>query len=302
MFEDQGLFRTLMDSLHEGVYFVDPNRVIQYWNKTAEQITGFTPEEVVGKRCADNVLMHVDQRGRGLCRGRCPLAATMDDGTGREATVFLHHKDGHRMPVRVRVAAVRDSAGAIIGGLETFADATAQLAAMDELEDLKQMALICPLTGIGNRRYAERVLAQRVREASEEGTRMAVIFADVDHFKKFNDTHGHQVGDVVLKMVAQTLSGALRASDFVGRWGGEEFVVILPRLKPTELDAIANRLRLLVESSSRETSEGRICVTISMGAYLCAPEDTAEAAVAGADALMYQSKQEGRNRVTTNAG
>ncbi len=301
MFENRELFRTLMDSLHEGVYFVDVNRVIQYWNKTAEQITGFAAGEVMGKRCADNILMHVDQLGQNLCQGQCPLAATMEDGTGREATVFLHHKDGHRMPVRVRVAAVRDDAGAIIGGLETFADASAQLAAMDELEDLKQMALICPLTGIGNRRYAERTLFQRIEEARRDGTRLAVIFADVDHFKKFNDTFGHQVGDVVLKMVGRTLSGALRASDFAGRWGGEEFVVILPRVKPGEVAGIANRLRLLVETSSRETSQGRICVTVSMGAYLCNQEDTAESAIRGADELMYRSKNEGRNRVTTNA-
>jgi diguanylate cyclase (GGDEF)-like protein len=220
---------------------------------------------------------------------------------GREATVFLHHKDGHRMPVQVRVAAVRDNDGAIIGGLETFADASAQLAAMDELEDLKQMALICPLTGIGNRRYAERVLAQRVEETKRDGTHLAVVFADVDHFKKFNDTYGHQVGDVVLKMVARTLSGALRASDFAGRWGGEEFVLLLPRIKPVEVESIADRLRRLVETSSRETSKGRICVTVSMGAYLCGPDDSPESAIRGADELMYRSKSEGRNRITTNA-
>jgi diguanylate cyclase (GGDEF)-like protein/PAS domain S-box-containing protein len=301
MLKDEALFKTLMDSLHEGVYFVDPQRKIQYWNLAAEKITGFSAEEVMGRCCADNILIHVDDEGRSLCQGLCPLAATMRDGKGRDETLYLHHKDGHRLPVRTRVSAVHDEEGIIVGGIETFSDASTEVSAFAELDELKQAALMCSLTGVGNRRYTEKELQRELTEIRGNSSHLTVLFIDIDHFKSFNDKYGHAVGDIVLKLVAKTMSKVLRSCDFLGRWGGEEFVVILPRLKPSEIDTIANRMRALVEKTSRDTSKGKIAVTISVGAYLCDSQDTLETVVKSADELMYVSKNQGRNRVTSNA-
>lgn len=298
--EDSELFKTLMDNLHEGVYFVDSERSIQYWNKGAERLTGYAADEVVGSSCYDNILMHVDQNGKELCDNDCPLVGAMCDGKQRDERIFLRHKDGHRLPVHVGISPIRDEDGAIIGGIETFYDDSVVMAALDEAERLKELALICPLTGVGNRQYTEEILHQRFDEMKRTDTRLAVLFIDIDHFKKFNDTYGHQVGDVVLKMVANTMAGTLRSYDFLGRWGGEEFVAILPRIKPMELQGAAERIRTLVEQSSRKISENKINVTISIGAYLCQPQDTIDSIVDSADKLMYESKDKGRNRVTTN--
>lgn len=299
LFADNLIFKTLLDNVHDGVYFVDPKRRIRYWNRSAERITGYAAAEVVGHSCADNILMHVDESGNQLCKGHCPLAATIKDGEQRQARVYLHHKEGHRVPVQVSTAQIRNENGAeVLGGLETFYDATAMMAALEDIDDLRSQALICPLTGVGNRKYAEQILEQKVEEMKRLHYALAVIFIDVDHFKTFNDKYGHDVGDVVLKMVARTLAGGLRGGDLLARWGGEEFIAILPRLPKPEVGRLAERLRILVENSARDVSKGKLSVTVSAGAYTLRLDDTPKTAIANADKLMYQSKQQGRNRVT----
>lgn len=294
------MFKALLDNLHEGVYFVDTHRQIQYWNKGAERISGFTAEEVVGKRCLDNVLMHVDCRGNSLCQTKCPLAATINDGQDRQVQLFLHHKEGHRVPVRVSIAPIRDEQGSIIGGLEAFHDDTPVMSALKQLDDLRQTADLCPLTGTANRGYITRVLTQRLAELKDRRETLAVQFIDIDHFKSINDRFGHAIGDVVLKMVARTLAGAMRSYDFLGRWGGEEFVAVMPGLKPIYLAETAERLRALVETSSMSISNGLVRTTVSIGACMARSGDDITSLVARADQLMYTAKNNGRNRATVD--
>ena len=298
LFGNDRLFRTLLDNLSEGVYFTDLHRRIQYWNRGSERITGYCSEEVLGRCCADNILMHTDLEGKSLCQGFCPLAATMRDRESRSATLFLLHKEGHRVPVSVTTAPIADQGGKIIGGLETFHDVTTEMSALAQLEVLRSQSLLCPITGIGNRRYAEQILESKLAEMKRNEGTLGLVFIDIDRFKSINDRYGHNVGDVALKMVARTLANAMRTYDFLGRWGGEEFVAILPNHHKPQLAAFAERLRALVEKSSAKVSKGSLVVTISVGAVLARPDETIDAFVARADALMYQSKQAGRNRVT----
>jgi len=124
---------------------------------------------------------------------------------------------------------------------------------------------------------------------------------DVDHFKQFNDTFGHNIGDAVLRMISRTIRYALRATDVVGRWGGEEFIAILYDMQNMDaLNIPAEKIRALVEHSLLDVNGSRLSVTISIGGTLLHADDTAESLVQRADELMYQSKQAGRNRVTTS--
>jgi len=298
LFQNNALYRTLLDNLSEGVYFTDTHRRIQYWNKGAERITGFTAEEVMGRCCANNILMHTDLQGKSMCRGFCPLSATMKDSQPRSEKLYLHHKEGHRVPVFTTTAAIKDEQGVVVGGLETFHDVTTEMSALAQVEQLKSQSLLCALTGVGNRRYAEQMLETKFEEMTRNAATLGLIFIDIDHFKSFNDTYGHKVGDTVLKMVARTLANAMRNYDFLARWGGEEFIAILPNLQKPQLYTFAERLRALVEKSSATISQRKLIVTISVGAVVAHPGDKIEEMVARADALMYQSKQEGRNRVT----
>src|SRR5689334_15269715 len=115
----------LLELLFDGLYYVDRNKKISFWNKAAEKITGYERAEVTGFCCADNILRHIDDEGHELCLDGCPLSATLFDGQVREAHVYLHHKRGHRVPVSIRVTPIRDAEGEIIGAAEVFADNTA---------------------------------------------------------------------------------------------------------------------------------------------------------------------------------
>jgi diguanylate cyclase (GGDEF)-like protein/PAS domain S-box-containing protein len=289
----------LLDGLFDGVYFVDAERKITYWNRGSESLTGYSACEAVGKHCFDNFLAHVDETGCALCTNSCPLADTIRDGQRREAEVFLRHKLGHRVPVCVRAAPIRDGLGQIVGAVEVFSDVTAKKQIERRVHELEGMAFRDSLTGLPNRRYMELKVRQAVEEAQQFGRSFGLLMLDIDHFKQVNDLRGHDAGDAVLKAVSETLRMGLRGEDVVGRWGGEEFLVLLPDVGASGLHDFAERCRGLVGESGVLVGETRVSVTISVGATLVAREDSSHGAIKRADMLMYFSKSGGRNQTTT---
>ena len=288
----------VLENLHDGLYCTDTHRVITFWNHAAERITGYTAAEVLGRSCAANILVHVDTDGRSLCRGLCPLAMTMADSVGREAEVFLRHKDGHRVPVLVRTGPLKDRQGQVVGGIELFTDLSNILANNSRVRELEQLALLDNLTQLANRTYLLREIEARFEEMRRYGIPFGLLFMDIDFFKRFNDTYGHDVGDEVLKLVANTFVANSRAFDVYGRWGGEEFVGVIRSIDAEDLAALGNRMRVLVNQSFLMHDEARLGVSISLGATVAKPDDTAESLIKRADQLLYRSKKEGRNRLT----
>lgn len=304
-------YRGVLDHLYDGVYFVDRRRQITYWNKGAERITGYSAAQMVGSRCSDGLLMHVNECGQQLCGALCPLLATMRDGIPHEAHVFLHHAQGHRLPVRVRAAPMVGPDGTMSGAVETFSDNSALIAALQRITELDDEALRDALTGVGNRRFADGRVHAAVSQAGEQarltgehgdGLQTGLLFVDLDRFKSINDRFGHLAGDQVLAMVGRTLTANLRTSDVVARWGGEEFLAIVANVDAGRLLAIAEQVRMLVSNAALMIADDAIEVTVSIGATLIRSDDTAESLVSRADQLMYASKQAGRNRVSTDCG
>jgi diguanylate cyclase (GGDEF)-like protein len=244
------------------------------------------------------LLRHVDVNGRELCLEGCPLSAAIIDGKPRESNVFLHHKQGHRVPVSVRTSPIRNDHGKIVGAVEIFTDNSSTMQILREFEILKSEVYRDSLTNIGNRKYGEMNLASRSYDWQEHDIPYGVLFMDVDHFKLFNDNHGHKTGDKVLVMVANSILESLRKMDVVARWGGEEFVVILPGATYVIVTAIADRIRMLIENSFIMAADKKLQVTVSVGATVSRPTDTTESVVQRADELMYASKAAGRNQVT----
>ena len=298
--DPSNLETSILDQLNDGVYLVDRDRKITYWNRGAERISGFSAAEVIGSRCSDSLLIHVDEEGASLCHGACPLAYSMNDGQTRETNVYLHHKDGHRVPVNIRTSPLRDARGEVLGGLEVFAPTGDSDRLEEELESMRRLALFDPLTEIPNRRYAEMTLRARQDEFSRYDWPYGVLLLDVDHFKRFNDEHGHSTGDAVLRMVAQTLSVNLRSFDQVGRWGGEEFLVVSARTDRDMLHRLAERLRHLIEASGLSVEERLLSVTVSIGAASIRLGESSQSLVDRADACLYRAKRNGRNRAVTD--
>ncbi|MBD3266764.1 diguanylate cyclase [bacterium] len=298
MFQNESLYKDILENLYDGVYMVDTHRKILFWNGTAETITGYTKEEISNSYCWDNLLRHIDQDGNSLCRNDCPLSKTIVDGERREADVILHHKDGHRVPVSIRIAPIKNEKGEILGAIEIFNENSTRTHLIETLEELKEMALLDPLTHIANRRYIEQVLDTKLNELKRNQWPFGILFIDIDHFKRINDTHGHPIGDQVIKMVSSTLTANSRSIDVVGRWGGEEFIVVLSNVTKERIQDIAERLRIFVEHSGLEVDDESIQVTVSIGGTIAVPNDTMDSIIQRADECMYHSKENGRNQVT----
>jgi diguanylate cyclase (GGDEF)-like protein/PAS domain S-box-containing protein len=291
-------YKNIIDNLYDGVYFVDRDRRITYWNKGAERIAGYSASQVIGRRCRDNLLNHVTANGVLLCQDHCPLAAVMEDGKPREAEVYLHHADGHRVPVMVRATALRDEEGNIIGAVESFSNNSTVVNTRRRLSELDRLARTDSLTRIGNRQHIEGRIRAAIAEFENSQSLAGLLFMDIDQFKRINDTYGHDVGDMALCMVANTFRLALRVTDSIARWGGEEFVAILYDISnETTLCATAEKVRSLIETSSLDIGGNSLTVTASIGATLLYSNDTPESLVRRADGLMYRSKEAGGNRV-----
>ncbi|BCG47145.1 diguanylate cyclase with PAS/PAC sensor [Citrifermentans bremense] len=298
MYLSKQSYKKIIDDLRDGLYIVDREGKIVFWNRAAERISGFSAEEVVSKRCADNILCHVDDQGQNLCNNCCPLVSTISSGAVNDAELYLHHKNGHRIPVSVRVVPLTDDKGEVIGGVEMFSDSSNKTANELRLQELEKLALLDELTQLANRRYLERELEARLEEMSRYDIPFGVLFMDLDDFKKVNDELGHDTGDRVLSFVGRTLSANSRPFDLYGRWGGEEFVGIVRNVSAGNLKHMGQRLRKLVEKSFLLVGEERLRVTISIGATMALPGDTIQSLLQRADLLMYQSKAAGKNRLT----
>ncbi len=294
MFNQNETFVYLLNNLADGVYFTDLEGRITYWNKGAQQLSGYSESEVMGKMCSENILMHMDTTGRLLCLSTCPLRDAMQDGQPREAEIYMHHKNGSRISIHVWVAPLKDDAGRIIGAVEAFSDNTAKTQMAEKLSQMEQLALLDPLTSLPNRRYLDSYIYSCLEEFQRGGWNFGILYMDVDDFKSINDRFGHETGDLVLKMVARTLDANSRYFDVVGRWGGEEFIAVIHNVNERSLTESAERLRTLVEQSSL-TEYGSLHVTISIGGSPAGEGDTAETVLNRADANLYKAKQSGKN-------
>jgi diguanylate cyclase (GGDEF)-like protein/PAS domain S-box-containing protein len=292
-------YARLLDSLHDGVYFVDNERRILYWNKGAELLSGYTAEETVGRLCAENLLEHVDSKGCALCMGGCPLSEAITDGRTHESDIFLRHKQGHRVAVSVRVSPITDAEGKIAGAVEIFSDLSVKKSFERRVIELENLAFLDALTGVHNRRYIELKVAQTIQEVEQFGRRSGVLLFDVDNFKNVNDRYGHQVGDQVLMAICNTLNKNQRLGDMLGRWGGEEFLLIVRDVNPATLAACAERCRALVASTFVILEDGgQVNITASVGATMLRNGDTGAAVIKRVDELMYKAKSGGRNCVS----
>jgi diguanylate cyclase (GGDEF)-like protein/PAS domain S-box-containing protein len=302
MVDNLRLYRDVLDTIYDGVYFLDRQRKIFFWNKGAERITGYQAADVMGRSCADDILCHVDKQGRHLCREGCPAADVLNDGQRREAEVYLLHKNGYRKPVRIRVAPIEDASGRLVGAMEVFSDDTSPENLRRRVALLERLSSLDPLTQLPNRRSMEATIASRLAETQRYAVTFGVLFVDIDHFKSVNDTHGHETGDHVLRIVAKTLARSLRPFDLSGRWGGEEFLAVILNVDAAHLGVVAERVRALIAETRIPLEEDYLSVSVSIGATLARPDDSPEALLNRADQLMYQCKTEGRNRVCLDNG
>ncbi len=278
--------QAIVDTVHEyAIYTLDASGRVDSWNASGERLFGLDAPDAVDRTLDE--LIRVDDLGELL-------------GTARRAgwhSVETWSTAGPDGPFFTdsNVSALADISGNVDGFSVITRDATEML---EREEELRRQADTDPLTGAVNRRgFASR--AERLLETCRRNqVQSSVMMVDIDHFKDVNDTHGHDVGDVVLQAVTEVLQRCTRALDVVGRMGGEEFAILMPG---AELAGAAHRAEILragIEALRVEIGSGRtLNVTASFGVAVCAGD--LDEALQQADEALYSAKESGRNRVAS---
>lgn len=288
----------ILDRLFEAVYVVDKEHSIVFWNEAAERITGYLRAEVLGKRCSEDILLHVDEQGHTLCASECLTKRTLNDGQSHEAEIYSFHKDGHRFPVSIRSTPLFDADGSVAGVFKVFIDKGDSRSLRERLDELERLALLDSLTRLPNRRFLEEQIKSALKRLQRLSVPFGIIVMDVDRFKQVNDENGHAKGDEALVLVGRTLSHTARSFDIVGRWGGDEFLAVISNADIETLGKVAERFRALVERSRLKAGDKTLSITISLGAAGAGPDDTVHTLFDRADKMLYKSKKEGRNRAS----
>lgn len=174
----------------------------------------------------------------------------------------------------------------------------------EHLDLVRLESLTDPLTGVANRRYFDQFLSRALSEAERAQTPISLLLADIDHFKRFNDEHGHQIGDQVLRLIAAALKQTVKGQDFVARYGGEEFAVVLPNSSEHQARAVAENIRRAVaahEIIKRPDGANLGRVTVSIGVAKLSAGMNIQSLVEAADACLYAAKRNGRDCVVVES-
>lgn len=294
------VFRQVLEAANDVVLITKANSIdapgpeIVYVNAAFEKLTGFSKEEVIGK--SPRILQGPNTSTE--ARERIRLALMNHQAV--RTTICNYSKQGDEYWLDISIIPLLDDNGVVTHFAAIERDVTEQKMTNDRLETLSK---IDGLTGLLNHRafHAEGQLEmQRRRRISKKTSGFSIIELDIDHFKKVNDTYGHDIGDSVLKQLGKLISDAVRQIDRAGRVGGEEFCIILPSTTLSEAQEIAERLRQTIAEHYFLSGSTRLKITASLG--FAAQNDEQEdytTTLKNADKSLYRAKREGRNRVCT---
>jgi diguanylate cyclase (GGDEF)-like protein/PAS domain S-box-containing protein len=301
---------TALRSAANGIVITDRAGVVTWVNPAACAITGYDADELVGQHT------RVLKSGEHPAEFYAELWRTVGRGETWSGTIVNRRKDGTLYDEEQTIAPVVDESGALTHFIAIKQDVTArrrteqalartreELAArVAEIEALnralREQAVRDPLTGLHNRRYFDETIAREVASSSRAGEPLALLAVDIDHFKAVNDDHGHAVGDRVLTAIAAVLGARVRASDLACRFGGEEFVVVLPGAGLPTATRRAEALRRECAAARVDSGRGApVRVTVSIGVAAARPGEPIDETLARADQALYAAKGAGRDCV-----
>jgi two-component system cell cycle response regulator len=286
-------FSELFENVPIACFTVDIEGSIREWNLAAQQLYGYTKEEVLHQPFYTRVF-----RGASASKMHEILQRVIQGSVMAGIESEDYDSEGNLHYVLRSVFPIRNPNREVVGAIVSVVDVTYRVEYENQLKALNQklqsLAVTDGLTGLHNHRAFQDYLEEQFQTAMRNKQPLALILMDVDHFKQYNDTYGHQAGDEVLRQVAQILQANVREGDFVARYGGEEFVVVLPRADSESAVAVAERLRRAVESAEWHLRP----ITGSFGVASIRPDmETRQELIEAADQALYQAKKNGRNRV-----
>src|SRR6202522_1418653 len=292
---ENALATITLDSIGEGVVRTGLYGNVTYLDGFAEKMSGWFREEALGRPVAD-VLRLVDSASGAVLRNVVVIVTQGDKSamtTTKCTNCTLVRRDGLEFGIENRVAIIHDQEGDTIGAVISFRDVSNARAASLEMSRAAQHDV---LTQLPNRTLFDDRLTQAISLAERQSKQLAVLFVDVDQFKRINDTLGHGVGDNLLRSVASRLSACIRRTDTVSRLGGDEFLILLSQVEHAEDAAVTARKILRAIASPHIIDDKSLDINVSIGGstYPADGQD-AESLVSQADVAMYEAKQHGRN-------
>ena len=297
-FEEPEVYRTVLEGLQTGVYVVDRDLRILFWNDGAEKITGYLRQDVLGAFCRDQTVAADSHEKNVLSEAAAALSQVMRDGKPNVMDVSLRHKAGHRIFVRLRAVPIRNSHGSIIGAAETIEE---DLAASDWDRRQNRLAgygCLDPLTGALGQRFVLSHLRETLAMYGDYHVPFSVVLVEIDRLDHLRATYGAAVIAAVLRVVAHTLENSLRPTDFVGRYGDTGFVAILIECGESDVEKVGERLKRMVSSCEVQWWGDQCSITASVGGTTVRPGDTTGSILERAEAAVGASLQTGGNRVS----
>lgn len=286
----------LLNNMHDAVVFVDANLHITQWNHGAERLTGIASPSISGRRWLPSLLSMRNEKGDVLAEEDCPIACTIHTGVQSLRRLSIAGRSGEVVSVDSHAIPVAGADGAVLGAILLLHDASPETSLEQRCQSLHEKATRDPLTQVANRAEFDRVHEMFVNAHRQQKVPCALMICDLDHFKKVNDTYGHQAGDEAIQSLASLLKSACRPGDLVARYGGEEFVMLFADCDNATAARRAEQIRSALEQVLHPKLQGRP-VTASFGVTEIQPGDTPETMLRRADRALLAAKQHGRNRV-----
>jgi diguanylate cyclase (GGDEF)-like protein/PAS domain S-box-containing protein len=283
-----------LDSIGDGVISIDVAGNITFLNPVAESMTGWSRSEAHGQPLPE-VLRLIDGDSREPAANPLAMAILHNKTVGLTPHCVLIRRDGYESAIEDTAAPIHDRHGGVTGAVIVFHDVSKARAMSLRMSYLAQHDF---LTELPNRMLLNDRLRQSITLAHRHHSSAAVLFADVDHFKRVNDSLGHTIGDLLLQSIARRLVACVRSADTVSRLGGDEFVVLLPEVARGEDAALRGDKILTALSTPHRIEQHDLCVTVSIGISVY-PSDgrDAETLLKNADAALFHAKAKGGNRL-----
>ncbi|PLX17673.1 MAG: hypothetical protein C0601_06490 [Candidatus Muiribacterium halophilum] len=237
----------IIEAIPTGIYFVDRQRKLLLWNKGAEKITGFNPNEVENRFCYDDILCHIDDSGKKLCNDGCPLHQTLIDGKNRTAKVFLKTKDGARIPVSVFIKPIFED-DVLIGAVESFTDLSKVEEKTRQLEDLKKLALIDKSSNLPNQDYLRLEFNKKVDLLRTKGMPFCLIKINIDDLGKIENSFGPVIVNSIFKVISHTMLSIMRKNDVLGRFSYTSVLILSPYKDDKQFKSWIKLIELLLKN------------------------------------------------------
>jgi PAS domain S-box-containing protein/diguanylate cyclase (GGDEF)-like protein len=245
-FQDPALYRSVLESLPMGIYVLDREQRVRFWNRGAEQITGFLAHEVTGQVCGQS-LPHFDPEGRIMTGEDRSVTTTFREGHSLQNQVFTLHKHGHRMAVQIRTLPLLDDNGVVMGVAIAFEEAASE--SMAETYGALMCGCLDPLTGVSSGRLTKAVLTESLAELQETRGGLSLLRIRILGLKELTPRYGADSIAAFLRTSVQTIRHSLRAEDFLGSWGDGEFLAMLPTTSPVKVAAISELIAQQISQS-----------------------------------------------------